>query len=61
MIRVGANNMVTGEWWPSVFPGVALGLMVLIFAFAAQDIAARMRAVKRAEGLMSAETSVEAG
>ncbi len=61
MIRVGANNMVTGEWWPSIFPGVALGLMVLIFAFAAQDIAARMRAVKRAEGLMSAETSVEAG
>ena len=61
MIRVGANNMVTGEWWPSVFPGVALGLMVLIFAFAAQDFAARMRSVKRAEGLMSAEVSVEAG
>lgn len=61
MIRVGANNMVTGEWWPSVFPGVALGLMVLIFAFAAQDVAARMRIVKRAEGIMSADTSVEAG
>lgn len=57
MIRVGANNMVTGEWWPSVFPGIALGLFVLIFAFAAQDIAVRMRSVKRAEGLMSADTT----
>ena len=47
MIARGANNMVTGEWWPSVFPGVALGLIVLILAFAAQDIAARMRSVKR--------------
>ncbi len=49
MISRGAGNMVTGEWWPSVFPGIALGVLVLTFAFAAQDIATRMRTVKRGE------------
>jgi peptide/nickel transport system permease protein len=32
MIAVGAKNVYTGEWWPSVFPGVALALTVLGFA-----------------------------
>jgi peptide/nickel transport system permease protein len=32
MIAVGAKNIYTGEWWPSVFPGVALALTVLGFA-----------------------------
>jgi len=31
-IAVGAKNIYTGEWWPSVFPGVALALTVLGFA-----------------------------
>lgn len=32
MIAVGAQNMITGEWWPSVMPGIALGLTVFGFA-----------------------------
>jgi peptide/nickel transport system permease protein len=32
MIAVGAKNVYTGEWWPSVFPGAALALTVLGFA-----------------------------
>lgn len=52
MIAVGATNMITGEWWPSVFPGIALGLTVLIFALAAQDIGRRIRRVKRGEEIV---------
>ncbi len=32
MIAVGAKNVYTGEWWPSIFPGIALALTVLGFA-----------------------------
>lgn len=32
MISLGAQNMITGQWWPSLFPGLALGITVLGFA-----------------------------
>ncbi len=32
MISDGAQNLITGQWWPSVFPGVALGIVVLGYA-----------------------------
>ena len=32
MISIGAENMVTGEWWISFFPGLAIALFVLGFA-----------------------------
>lgn len=32
MISDGAQNLVTGEWWTSVFPGIALGIVVLGYA-----------------------------
>ncbi len=32
MIAVGAKNVYTGEWWPSIFPGLALATTVLGFA-----------------------------
>ena len=32
MIAVGAKNIYTGEWWPSIFPGIALATTVLGFA-----------------------------
>jgi peptide/nickel transport system permease protein len=32
MIAVGAKNIYTGEWWTSVFPGLALATCVLGFA-----------------------------
>lgn len=32
MIATGANDIVQGEWWPSVFPGLAISLTVFGFA-----------------------------
>jgi peptide/nickel transport system permease protein len=32
MIAVGAKNVYTGEWWASVFPGIALAVTVLGFS-----------------------------
>jgi peptide/nickel transport system permease protein len=32
MIAIGAPNMMTGQWWTALFPGLALG--VTIFGFA---------------------------
>lgn len=32
MISDGAQNLITGQWWPSVFPGIALGVVVLGYA-----------------------------
>jgi peptide/nickel transport system permease protein len=32
MISDGAQNLITGQWWPSVFPGIALGIIVLGYA-----------------------------
>jgi peptide/nickel transport system permease protein len=38
MIAVGAKNVYTGEWWPSVFPGAALALTVLGFALLGEGL-----------------------
>jgi peptide/nickel transport system permease protein len=32
MIRSGAQNMMTGQWWTALFPGIALALTVLAFS-----------------------------
>jgi peptide/nickel transport system permease protein len=32
MISPGANQIILGEWWPSVFPGLAISLTVFGFA-----------------------------
>lgn len=32
MISTGANQIILGEWWPSVFPGIAILLTVFGFA-----------------------------
>jgi len=32
MIAIGSRDMVTGQWWPSLFPGLALGITVFGFA-----------------------------
>jgi peptide/nickel transport system permease protein len=33
-ISEGADNVISGQWWISLFPGLALGLCVLSFALA---------------------------
>jgi peptide/nickel transport system permease protein len=32
MISTGANQIILGEWWPSVFPGLAISITVFGFA-----------------------------
>jgi peptide/nickel transport system permease protein len=38
MIAMGFQNIVTGQWWPSVFPGMALCLTVLGFALVGASV-----------------------
>ena len=39
MISSGAGNIITGGWWISMFPGLALGLTVFGFAITGETIA----------------------
>ena len=38
MIAMGYQNVMTGQWWPSVFPGIALGLTVFGFSLVGSSI-----------------------
>lgn len=38
MIAIGAPNIVTGEWWPSVFPGLALSGTIFGFALLGESL-----------------------
>ena len=38
MISMGFQNIVTGHWWPSIFPGLALAVPVLGFALVGSSI-----------------------
>lgn len=38
MIRVGAQNMASGQWWVSLFPGLAVFVTVLSFNAIADDV-----------------------
>jgi ABC-type dipeptide/oligopeptide/nickel transport system ATPase component len=38
MIASGASQMILGYWWPSMFPGIALGLTVFSFAAAGEAV-----------------------
>jgi peptide/nickel transport system permease protein len=38
MISAGTSTIITGQWWPAVFPGVVIALIVLSFAFVGQAV-----------------------
>ena len=38
----GASNIVSGEWWTSVFPGLTITLAVLAFNLIGEAIRARL-------------------
>lgn len=38
MISIGANNMVTGQWWPSLFPGILLCLLVFSLSMIGEGV-----------------------
>lgn len=47
MIGDGAGGMFTGQWWPVVFPGIALALTVVSFALVSNGITAANEARSR--------------
>lgn len=38
MVAGGSKFLITGQWWPSVFPGLALGLMIFAFAVVGEAV-----------------------
>ena len=38
MIAMGFQNVVTGQWWPSVFPGIALCITVVGFGLVGESL-----------------------
>jgi peptide/nickel transport system permease protein len=38
MIALGFQNIITGHWWPSIFPGLALAVTVLGFALIGSSV-----------------------
>ena len=38
MIAMGFQNIITGHWWPSIFPGLALALTVFGFALVGSSV-----------------------
>jgi peptide/nickel transport system permease protein len=47
MIAVGAQNMITGQWWPSVFPGLATAATVFGFALIGDSLEMMLDPVRR--------------
>ena len=47
MISDGAQNLITGQWWPSVFPGVALGIVVLGYALVGDGLRLHLDPTRR--------------
>jgi len=47
MIAVGAPNMITGQWWPALFPGVAIAVTVLGFALIGDSLELMLDPVRR--------------
>lgn len=47
MIAIGAPNMITGQWWPALFPGFALALTVLGFSLFGEGLRVFMDPTKR--------------
>lgn len=43
MISIGAQQLILGEWWPSIFPGVAITITVFGYAVVGHAIEQRFR------------------
>ncbi|MGE3979087.1 MAG: ABC transporter permease [Nitrospira sp.] len=47
MIGDGAGGMFTGQWWPVIFPGIALAVTVVAFALVANGVTRAMNPESR--------------
>jgi peptide/nickel transport system permease protein len=48
MIAIGASHIITGEWWPSLFPGLALATTVGGFALLGDSLPRLIDPLRRA-------------
>ena len=46
MILIGRSNIITGQWWTAVFPGIMLAIAVFSFNRLSDGVA-RAREVER--------------
>jgi len=47
MIAIGGPSMITGQWWPSLFPGVIMGLTIFAFSMVGEAITALLDPLER--------------
>ena len=47
MMASGGRHIITGQWWPSVFPGLALGLTILGFALLGEVLGQAINPLER--------------
>jgi peptide/nickel transport system permease protein len=49
MISIGAPQMITGQWWPALFPGFFMGLTVFGFSMTGQVLTELLDPLNRVE------------
>jgi len=47
MIALGAPQMITGQWWPSVFPGIFMAVTIFGFSMVGQAVTALLDPLER--------------
>ena len=47
MISVGASQMITGQWWPALFPGIFMALTIFGFSMVGQAVTALLDPLER--------------
>ena len=47
MIAIGAPNMMTGQWWTALFPGIALGVTILGYALVGEGLKSHLDPLNR--------------
>ena len=47
MIAMGYQNIITGHWWPSIFPGLALALTIFGFSLVGASVEVLADPVRR--------------
>jgi peptide/nickel transport system permease protein len=47
MVAVGGPSMITGQWWPSFFPGLVMGLTIFSYSMVGEAITALLDPLER--------------
>lgn len=47
MIAIGGSSVVTGQWWPSVFPGIVMAITIFSYSIVGEAITALLDPLER--------------